>query len=199
MRTPWVIAALALALPLGGCLTPAKGTAPDQFLITSQAQVSEAQTLPLTLGIRDIEAGRPYQLAMAHTDAEGRLNYYQTATWAEFPASAVTRALRDGILKTHRFSDAGMAEQMARPDLMLVGYLNAFHEDRSAAPPQAVVEVRLELRKARSTELYWAGTLREVEPITGAGPSGLASAMNAAVQRLVTAAAQQIAAVEIAP
>jgi ABC-type uncharacterized transport system auxiliary subunit len=180
------------ALMLPGCLTPAGGALPDQYLLKPQVQAQPAEATPLTLGLRELESARPYNLSMAHTDADGKLNYYQTATWAEFPAAAITRSLRDGILKSGRFADTGMAEQLTRPDLMLIGYLDGFHEDRSSTPPQAVAEVRLELRRARGINLIWSATLREVEPITGEGPAALATAMNVAVERLVSKAAEGI-------
>lgn len=186
---------LVTACLLSGCLTPSGALPPDQFLLQSAPEVPQTETLPITLGIRELESARPYHLQMAHADADGRLNYYQTATWAEFPAAALTRALREGIARSGRFLDAGMAEQMARPDWMLVGYLNAFQEDRAATPPQAVAEIRLEMREARATHLLWSATLREVQPMEGEGPGALAKAMDAAVSRLVAQAVTQLIAV----
>lgn len=190
---------LLTACCLSGCLTPNGTPPPDQFLLPSRAEVPAAATLPVTLGIRELESARPYHLQMAHTDAEGRLNYYQTATWAEFPAAAVTRALRDALSRSGRFRDAGMAEQMARPDWMLIGYLTAFHEDRSTTPPQAVVEVRLEMREARATDLLWAGTLRETEPLQAEGIQAFAKAMDVALARLVSQATAQLVSVSAPP
>jgi len=186
---------LCVSTCLTGCLSPNGAPPPDQFLLQAAPAAPIAEALPVTLGIRELESARPYHLQMAHMEADGRLNYYQTATWAEFPAAALTRALHEGISKTGRFKDAGMAEQMARPDWMLVGYLNAFHEDRSTTPPQAVVEVRLEMRQARATDLLWSATLRESQPVEGEGPGALAKAMAAAVERLTATAVTQITAV----
>jgi ABC-type uncharacterized transport system auxiliary subunit len=177
---------------LSGCLTPNGTLPPDQYLLHAAPQVPASETLSVTLGIRELESARPYHLQMAHMESVGRLNYYQTATWAEFPAAALTRALHESISRTGRFADAGMAEQMSRPDWMLVGYLNAFQEDRTTTPAQAVVEVRLEMRQARATDLLWSATLREVQALDGEGPAALAKAMDAATVRLISQAVSQI-------
>jgi len=176
---------LSGTLLLQGCLTPSGATPPDQFLLQTNPTIATAERLPLTLGVRELESARPYHLQMAHSDADGRLNYYQTATWAEFPAAALTRALHEGIAHSGRFQDAGMAEQMSRPDWMLIGYLNAFHEDRSTTPAQAVVDIRLEMREARGTAMLWSGSVREVQPLEGEGPAAFAKAMQAAAERVV--------------
>ena len=63
----------------------------------------------------------------------------------------------------------------------------------------AEVEVRMELREADSPTVLWAGTLREVEPLAGNQGSSLAVAMNAAVGRLATKAAQAMSSVEYVP
>lgn len=187
-----VFCVLAGSICLTGCLTPSGATLPDQFLLQTQPAVATAERLPLSLGIRELESARPYHLQMAHSDADGRLNYYQTATWAEFPAAALTRALHDGVARSGRFQDAGMAEQMARPDWMMIGYLNAFHEDRASVPPQAVVEVRLEMREARGTSMLWSGSLRETQSLEGEGPAAFAKAMQLAVDRLVAKAVAEV-------
>jgi ABC-type uncharacterized transport system auxiliary subunit len=86
----------------------------------------------------------------------------------------------------------GNAFDMARPDAVLTAELRAFHENRAVQPPVAEVEVRLELREARSPQVLWAGTLREVEPLAGEEASALAVAMNAAVGRISVKAAQAL-------
>jgi ABC-type uncharacterized transport system auxiliary subunit len=197
MRKLALFAALLSApLCLGGCLTPSEAIVTDQYVITPQPQAAPvAEQLALTLGIRELEAARPYHISIARMESDGKLSYYNQSIWADYPAAAVTRALRDAIVRTNRFHDAGMAEQMARPDLMLVGYLTAFHEDRTVTPAQAVVAVRLELRQARGTALLWSADLRETEPLATTGAAGLTAAMTAAVERLITQAAGEIAAV----
>lgn len=188
---------LSLSLALTGCLTPTGGKLPDQFLLRPNPEVSSASVTSATLGLRPIEAARPFQLAMAYIEANGGLNYYQSASWAEYPAVVATRALHDALDRTARFADVGMATEMARPNLMLIGYLNSCQENRSSGVGIAEVEIRLELRRAQQVDLLWSATLKQSEPLSGEGPAAFATAMQAALTRLVADAAAQIAALPI--
>lgn len=181
---------LAATFVLAGCLTPSGSAPPDQFLLRPAPLVEKADTVGLNLGLRPVEAARPFQLAMAYSEPDGRLNYYQSASWADYPAKILTRSLQEALDQSGRFGDVGMAAEMTRPDLILVGYLSLCHENR--ASNTAELEVRFELRRALRTELLWASTLKESEPLTGQGPAALASALQSAMSRLVQQAATEI-------
>lgn len=181
---------LAATFVLTGCLTPSGGAPPDQFLLRPAPLVQQADTVGLNLGLRPVEAARPFQLAMAYSEPDGRLNYYQSASWADYPAKILTRSLQEALDQSGRFGDVGMAAEMTRPDLILVGYLSLCHENRASGA--AELEVRFELRRALRTELLWASTLKETEPMAGQGPAALASALQSAMSRLVQKAATEI-------
>ena len=108
--------------------------------------------------------------------------------WGEVRAGEITAASEREI------ADVGNAADMVRPDLLLTGELRAYHENRSLQPPQAELEVRLELRQATEPGSIWAETLRETEPMKADTPAALAESMTILVGRLATHAASSIAA-----
>ena len=187
-------ALLGSTVLLSSCLSGSKLNQTQQFLVEPTAQIEKVAATPHTLGVRPLVGARVYTLSMLFTDADGALVPYADAAWAEAPANAVTRALRDAVQQTGRFADAGDAAEMARPEYALTGELRKFHEDRSVTPPRAVVEVRLELRQALGAKLLWADTLNATVPLSGNKPSDLAAAMTKAVAELSTHAAAGIAA-----
>jgi ABC-type uncharacterized transport system auxiliary subunit len=188
---------LAVGIALSGCLAARPVTPTQHFVIEPVLQVKAAQTTGLTLGIRPLECARPYELPMAYLDSDHFLGYRPLVTWAEKPASSVTRAITDALSLSKRFSDTGSASEMARPDLTLTGELRKFHENRTKKPSTAEVEVRLELRKTLGNGLIWADTLHAETPIANASAGALASAMSAAVSQIADTAAKGIAGAEI--
>jgi len=134
--------------------------------------------------------GNPYN-ADAWRAAAVRKKHLQRA---ENPAPIVTRAIQDALAASARFADVGNAADMARPDLLLTGELRAYRENRSLQPPQAELEVRLELRQATEPGSIWAETIRDTEPMKEDTPAALAESMTILVGRLAAHAASSIAA-----
>jgi ABC-type uncharacterized transport system auxiliary subunit len=179
-----------LLVALGGCLSPrtvlldARYTLQPEVVVTPVAQGAE------TLGLRPLQVARPYTQQMAYIDAGHRFGYRSGGEWTEHPGSLVTRVLNDALGASGRFEDVGNAADMTIPSLILTGEIRKFHEDRTASPPTAVVELRLELRAARAPGLIWAETLQAAVPLVAGEDSGadLAGAMSEAVQQVVEAA-----------
>jgi len=133
---------------------------------------------------------------MVVLEPDFRLTTRSDDTWAEPPAAALTRCVTDALAATGHFSDVGDAFNMAHPDMIMTGELRAFNENRTVQPRVAEVELRVELREARSPKVLWAGTLREVEPMAGDKENALAVAMNAAVSRVCATLARSLSALE---
>ena len=200
VRLPGVLALCALLGTLSGCLAPREVLGPKVFVIRPEISVPKTdQRLAATVGIRGFEAPIQYDRRMVVLEPDFRIGARSNESWAEPPAAAVTRCITDALAAAGRFADVGNSFNMKRPDLELTGELRAFQENRTGKSPVAEVEVRMELRAARSPKAIWTGTLREAEPLAGDHGNALAVAMNAAVGRLALKAAQELSAVEYVP
>jgi len=189
---------LLLIMALAGCLTTRNVVQTRYYALDPPVSVDPATPLNQTLGIRPLSAARPYKLTMAYLDENHRLGYRQGEEWAEAPTEVATRAVTDALIALARFSDVGNAAEMARPDLLLTGEIRKFHEDRTVAPAQAQIEVRLELRQARSNTALWADTLRAQAPVQDREAGTLAEAMNQALALIAQEVAAALAHVELA-
>lgn len=182
-----------LALLLAGCISK-EYTPIRHFVVMPEVEVERAPAGGETLGYRPIEAALPYRLPMAYLAENHELRYHDRAQWADYPAEILTRAIEDALKAANRFADVGDAGRMARPDYLLTGVLRRFEEDRTVDPPEAVAEVRLELREARGPEVLWDGLLRARVPVEGEDPGDVAAAMSRAVAQIAGEAAAAIAA-----
>ena len=190
----------ALLAVLPGCLGPRAVVGPKVFMIRPEISVPKAENkLAATLGLRGFEAPLQYDRRMVVLEPDFRLGSRSNESWAEAPAAVVTRCITDALVAAGHFSDVGNSFNMTRPDTELTGEVRAFQENRTVKPAVAEVEVRMELREALSPKVLWADTLREVEPLSEDQGNALAVAMNAAVGRLATKAAQAMSQVDFVP
>ncbi len=187
-----VVTALVLVVP--ACLHSPEIDKIHYYAVIPEIHVAPATPTTLTLGVRPLFAKNTYSTAMAYLDDNYQLGYQSRHEWAENPAPIVTRAIQDALAASARFADVGNAADMARPDLLLTGELRAYRENRSLQPPQAELEVRLELRQATEPGSIWAETIRDTEPMKEDTPAALAESMTILVGRLAAHAASSIAA-----
>jgi ABC-type uncharacterized transport system auxiliary subunit len=184
--------ALASVLLAAGCFSG--GYVPiDHYAIDVYVDVPPATTSDATLAMRPLHSARPFKLEMVYRDAGLLLRSYEGSKWAEMPGETVTRAVMDAIVQAGRFEDVGDASDVGVPDLILTGTLRRFDEDRTVEPYEAVCEVDLQLREARTGGRVWGDVLVEREPLDGEGESAYAAAMSAAVSRVAARAAEAIA------
>ena len=188
MRRGMIVAVLVVA----GCVTHTYAP-PDVYVLAPEIGVSTTQPTDRTLGMRPLQAARPYKQAIVFRAPGHILGQYDSALWAELPSDALTRALADAIRGTGRFRDVGNAADMNAPDLILTGELRKLDEVRTTDPWTAECEVRLELREARGPEVVWAATLSATEPLAKNEVSALAAAMSRAVATVLNQAASRIA------
>ncbi len=183
---------LVMAMVVAGCATP-RVMFPTKYAIDPKVEVGVAQCLDKSLGIRPVQAARPYRQKVVYRDAGFVLGEYPSVEWAEMPADVFTRVLADAIVATRRFRDVGNAADLVMPDLILTGELRKFDVVRSASPWAAECEVRLELRDAQEPQAVWAQTLSERVPLERDDPAALPAAMTTAVEKVVKRAAEEIA------
>ncbi len=188
-----LLAALMVA-GLAGCLTSGEVTPTRRYTIEPVIEVTRSEATDRTLGIRPLEAARPYREAMVYLDQGRELGRRIREEWAERPEEVLTRAITDALAATGCFADAGNAAHMARPDYLLTGEVREFRENRTTTPWQGEIEVRLELREARGVKLVWAATLRATAPMEDESASGAARALARAVADVAAEAAQAMAA-----
>lgn len=184
---------LVVCLLLGGCVTTPQYVVTTRYLLDPAVEVTPVETAPFSLGIRPLEAARPYRQQMVIRETAHRLGAYEHAEWAELPAERLTRALADAVLATQRFQDVGQTFDVGAPDLLLMGRIRRFDEVRTQSPPAAECEIRIELRTGLGREAVWAETLSVSEPIKeGGGPPAFAEAMSRACGRLISDAAKRL-------
>ncbi len=187
MRYGWLV--ILAAVP--GCLTT--GYTPiDLYSVAPAVEVAAVASTEQTLGIRPLEAARPYRQRIVYREAGYVLGYYENAEWAELPRDAVTRSLSDAIVATGRFADVGNAADMRAPDFVLTGELRKFDQVRSETPWVAECEIRLELRDPLGRAEGWARTFTVREPLDGRSLPEHAAAMSRAVAAIVNEAAEAI-------
>ena len=191
------LALLAMSVMLGGCLSAGDVALKRQFLLAPTIAAAPAQATPHTLGLRPLSAARPYTLSMLYADADGALLPYSEVFWAEQPAAAVGRALRDALAASGRFADVGDAAEMSRPRYLLTGELRVFHEDRAVSPAVARIVVKLELREARADGQLWSGTVSAEKALEADSPTAYAKAMTVALEDLAARAANAVAQVPL--
>lgn len=175
--------ACVVLLLAAGCLSAPQIERIQYYTVTPKITVEKAKATDYTLGIRPLFSSRTYGPSMAYLDNDHQLGYQPRNEWAESPSVVVTRAINDALAATERFSDVGNAADMVRPDLILTGELRVYQEDRTLTPPQAELEVRLELRQTMMPGALYAETIKESEPLQDNTPAAFASAMNIAVSR----------------
>jgi ABC-type uncharacterized transport system auxiliary subunit len=188
---------LIAALLCTGCLSPKILPALRLHTLDPVISVAEFPPTEKTLGVRKLKAARPYETVMAVLGDNQLLHYRILETWAESPQDYVTRAITDALNRTQRFGDVGNAADMARPDLLLTGEVSKFHENRTASPPYAELEVRLALREARSPGGLWDQVLVKRVALAEDTPGAFAKAMEHAIALLAVEAAESIARVPL--
>lgn len=170
---------------LCGCLTAPKLSPIHTYVVEPKPAVATAEPTGKTLGVRQLEASRPYREQIVYRDKGMTLGYFPNAEWAELPAQVVTRALKDALIQSGRFTDVGDAGDLVSPDYILTGQLREFDLVRSTEPWTANVEIRLELRGAMLPEIVWAQTLSAKENLKKDDVSALPAAMSKAVSGVI--------------
>ena len=189
-------AALAAALVMAGCATPTFEPVVS-YVLEPTPQVNPAQPTELTLGLRPIQAAKPYKQPIVYRDGQ-ELGTYPDIQWSELPDTINTRALTEALVATGRFRDVGNAADMHTPDLILVGQLRKLDDLRGPDGRTAECELRVEVRWALGTDVVLADTFSARVPLERNEIDALPEAMRRALQEVVSQAATQIAAQELA-
>ncbi len=174
-----------------GCLRP-EFTPTRLYALAPEISAPAAEPSGASLGVRPLDAARPYRERMMYRDETNALEPYYGVEWAESPRDAVTAALKDVLRDTGHFGDVGDATHMLGPDYLLMGVIRRFEEDRAASPPEAVIELRLELRDGAARTGIWSDTILVRTPMERPGPEALAAAMSEAVAEAVAEAARSM-------
>jgi len=187
-----IVSSLAL-LTLAGCLTRGEVEPIRRYAVEPVISVETLPPTASTVGVRPLEAARPYREAIVFLGEGQEMGRRLRAEWAERPREVLTRAVTDALIATQRFADVGDAANMVRPDYILTGEVRQFRENHTVTPWQAEVEVRLALRESRGVEQMWAATIRASAPLEDESASGAARALAVAVADAAVEAAQGIA------
>lgn len=193
-RLIYLIMAILLTTFFTACLSPVKTTPITRYDIEPEINVTAVEPSTYTLGVRTLEAARPYRQRIVYREAGYVLGEHQKAEWAELPADSFTLALIEAITTTAKFSDIGNASNMNAPDFLLTGQLRRFDEDRTSEPWAAVVEVRLALRPTFGAGDIWSDVVTAKIPLEKNEVTALPAAMSKAVADVVTEVANEIAA-----
>ena len=191
---------LVLLLPAlcTGCLS-GREVSPTRFYVLEPeppAPPTSSAPLPVTLGVRRLDAARPYKVPMVVRTEGEMLDFRLQESWTEAPADAVTRALIDALVAAHRFADVGRSEEMARPDFQLTGELRKCYENRAASPATADLEVRIVVREARGPGKLLDQIFSASVPMQEDTGAGLSRAMSEAATAVVRDAAVAVISAE---
>lgn len=195
--------ALIVLIVAAGCdpLSPRTNVPKTRYYtLDPHIDVPSFPTTTLSVGVRPLDFARVYKEPMVYRESDHEVKLYTYDQWTELPRDAVTRAIRDALIKTHRFADVGDAIAVRAPDLTLTGELRAFEELRTGGDPRARVEVRLSLRRALPTDgnaALWSDIVSAEVPLPQDDRAGFADAMSQAVAQLVATVANSIAAVDV--
>lgn len=200
--TALLTALLGATALLGGCLTASTISPIRYYTIRPVLAVEPIAPSGKTLGVRPLIGAKPYKLAIAYTNADNRLAYFQNAEWADLPATMLNRALMDGLIRLAAFSEVDDAANMNLPKLILTGELRRFEADYNREVPAAVVEMICTVRDIESDTSVWQGYVTAETPLpapeNGAGLNNdatlasVAEAMSTSVSRVVKQACDQI-------
>ena len=183
-------AAVAAALLVASCATPT--FVPTVWYVLEPApQSAPAQPSELTLGIRPIDAAKPYRQPIVYREGQ-ELGMYPGIQWAELPDAVVTRALTEALAASGRFQDVGIAGDMHAPDLILVGQLRKLDERHDPDGWTAECELHIEVRKALETQVVAADTFGARVSLERNDVAALPEAMNRALAEVVSRAATRI-------
>ena len=198
MRRPdtRTLAVLLAITCLAGCLTPKQYVPTARFMIDPEITVQHADPTSFSIGIRPLEAGRPYRQQLVRREDDLQLTHYEHAEWADLPRDIVTQALLDAVRLTNRFADVAYSHDMGAPDLLLIGTVRAFEQVQAETGPAALCSIDVQLRAGISRDGVWQAILSSQIPMPEEGPSGLAKAMSRAVASIAAEAANQIAEID---
>jgi len=188
----WMVVAVSLLAT--GCLTTKEFTPTLRYTLAPTIPVTApGRTSEETLAVRPLESARPYKQNIVYRNGL-EIGHYTSVEWAELPADAVGRALRDALLASGRYRDVGSALDLTKPTYILTGQLRKFDLVKDSQPWHAEIEVRLEVREALGRNLVWASTLPVTEPLDKDDIGALPAAMGRAVSRLIADATAGITA-----
>jgi ABC-type uncharacterized transport system auxiliary subunit len=130
---------------------------------------------------------------MVYRTSPFRLDYYDYHRWAAAPGTMVSDYLANALAATGRFR-ALPRELTDDAPVILGGRVRALEEiDQSKTRWLGHVALTLVLTDAHTGAVVWTRDFDEREPLAAQTPEGLAAALSAAMGRIVTAAAPEIA------
>lgn len=125
---------------------------------------------------------------------EYRLDYYDYHRWSSPPGVLVGNYLEAALERSGHFR-AVVREPAADATAVLTGRVAAIEEiDVSRKQWEGRLVVELRLTDSRTGATLWSQQFEEREPLARQSPEGLAAALTRAMERIVAAAAPQIAA-----
>lgn len=187
------LAAFAAAVLVAGCLSAVPYTPVSRYSISPDIDPQPREQEAGVIAVRQLEAAQPYTDSMVFRPDEFTVSYRAAEEWAESPRDSVTRAVIDALGQTNFFSDVGTTSDVPLPEYILTGQLRRFDEMRTTTPPEALCEIRIDVREnKRPARQVISRTYRESVPLNGESGAAFAEAMTSAVERIVANATEDI-------
>jgi cholesterol transport system auxiliary component len=195
------LAMLALAPLVPGCSFTRPQPVKRRFLLEPPMPAVGARTQPYALRIGPVGVAAPYRdraMVFRVTDLKYESDFYH-----EFfvtPAAMIAEATGRALVASRAFArviPAGVAGDEG--DFVLEGFVDALYADgRVAGKAEAEVSIGYFLtRAAFPGGVAWSGSYRERAPIAGTDPEAVASAMSAALGRILAALARDLTGAEL--
>jgi ABC-type uncharacterized transport system auxiliary subunit len=146
------------------------------------------------LAIATLEADAVYtDDGIVYRTSPNKVDYYSYHRWTSPPSVHLTDYLQDAFERTGLFSQVEN-EPSGVTQAVLSGRLSSFDEvDVTQTQWVGRVELQLQLQDPSSGLMFWSKRYLESEPIAQRSPEGLAVALSAAMQRIVTSSAPELA------
>jgi len=186
-----LLAILFEVLVLGGCA----GKLPDtRFYQLAATPSTQKPTGDVTLVVEPLATDPAYDdERIVYRSTPYRLDYYQYHRWSSPPGAMVGNYLEQALENSGKFRSVAREISVDAP-AVLGGRVIAIEEiDTSKTSWRGRIVIELTLTDARSGTTLWTEQYDETEPLPAQTPEGLAKALSAAMDRIVTKAAPTIA------
>lgn len=192
---PAIVAAIFAIMLLPGCAGFNQPPKPVESYVLSYPgpmPANDKSSAPdAVLAVRAFDAAEPYRSRqMVYADHQLRRKNYTYHQWAAKPADMVRDQIISDLAAAHAAKSVTRAEKtLETPTHVLGASIEAFYEDDTKNPWQAVIKIRTTLAETRSGQsggrsVIMTKTYQATQDLSQNNPLGLARAMSTALAEI---------------
>jgi ABC-type uncharacterized transport system auxiliary subunit len=151
--------------------------------------------LPIVLGVEQFHSVDPLNDSrILRYVTSTQLKYYEDDYWISDPATLMSELTARYLSRMNIVRQVVMVPWTQAIDYAIGGQVLDFEEVDTDRGRQARVALEVTLANSPEHQVVWSGTFRAEEPVRKGGVSGLVEAMNAAADKVLREASEQISA-----